>query len=244
MVVTGMITNIRGMVRDIIKGMIISFAAVLVLQTLMLAMNMNTSALINSVLATSGLQSSSNALLFWFLFTAIIAFFYSQALNHGIRTTLKKFTTLPGWIGTSVKTTGITAFPLVMAGIAIALIARLYLLTALTGIQFLVLMIGILYSQQESLAILAMRLVYSDLHRAVKKTGPALPAPGFAVMGVVGAFAGFLIVLFIANSPEIIAFAVILVIAGSAAIWYRRKKALPAGRTLITTLIIGTGRLP
>lgn len=239
-----MISNIRGMVRDVIKGMIISFGAVLVLQTLMLAMNLNSNKLINPVLAVAGLQSSSNALLFWFLLSAIITFFYSQALNRGIRTVLGKFTTLPGWIGKSAKTTGITAFPLVMAGIAIALIARLYLLTALTGIQFLVLMIGILYSQQESLSILAMQLVYSDLNRVVKKTGPALPAPGYAVMGVTGAFAGFLIVLFIADSLAIIAIAAILAIAGFAAIWYRKKKGLLPGRNLVTVLIICTGRLP
>jgi hypothetical protein len=243
MVVTGITTNIRGMAKGVIKAMIISFAAVLVLQTLLLATNLDTGDLVNSVLAVAGLQSSPNALLFWFLFTAIIAFFYSQATSRGLRSTVSRFTTLPDWIGTAARTTGSIGFPLLMAGVAIALIVRFYLLTALTGIQFLILLFGILYSQQESIAVLAMRLLYSDLNRVVKKTGPALPSPAVPVIGIAGAFIGFVIVLFISDIPLLIAAAVILMIAGTAAIWYQRKKAHPAGLTALVVLVSSSWRL-
>ena len=94
---------------------------------------------------------------------AILAFFWSQLMFLGVRSTFGKCATIPHWIGNSLKTTGATAIPLVMAGIAAALIVRLYWLTPLTSIQFLVLMAGILYSQQESIAVLALCLGYRIL---------------------------------------------------------------------------------
>jgi hypothetical protein len=220
-----MLKNIRRMIRNLIKGMIIAFAFVLLLNTVLQVTSLSQSDVAKSVIAAAGLSSRPDALLFWFLFTAILAFFWAQLSGRGVRSTLGKLASMPRWIGNSVKTTGMTAFPLVMAGVAAALIARLFLLTSVTGIQFLVLMFGILFSQAESLTVLALRLGYSDLNRLVRKSGPVIPAPGFPVMGVFGAFCGFLGVLFVADSVPVIAIVVVLMIAGSLVIWYRRRNA-------------------
>jgi hypothetical protein len=229
MVITGMIKNARGMVKSVIKGMIISFVIVLILHTLLQVMNRSNSDLQNSVLAVTGLQSSPNALLFWFLLTAIITFFWSQITGRGLRPTVGKITSLPTWISSAARTTGMSAVPLVMSGVAIALIIRLCLLTTLTSIQFLIMMFGILYSQQESLTILALRLGYSDILRAVKKTGPSIPATGFPVMGVVGACAGFLFVVFYADTLLEIVIVIAIMVVVAFLIQYRKKKTLSKG---------------
>lgn len=228
LILTRMVHNIRGMVKVLIVGMIFAFAIVLLINTFLQATSLSQNEIVKFIIAAAGFSSSPDALFFWFLFTAILAFFWSQLVSRGVRSTLGKLATLPRWILTSVKTTGSTAFPLVMAGIAVALLVRLFLLTTVTGIQFLILMFGILYSQQESLAVLAMSLGYSDLNRLIRKSEPVIPAPGFPVMGVVGAFCGFLIALFIADSLFIIAGVVILMVIGTVAVWYRRRRAAPA----------------
>jgi hypothetical protein len=225
MVLTGMLKNIRGTIRATIRGMIIAFALVLLLNTFLQVTSLRQSDIAKAVIAAAGLSSSPDALLFWFLFTAILAFFWAQITSRGLRKTLGRLATLPRWIGTSVKTTGSTAFPLVMTGVAAALLLRLFLLSGVTGIQFLILMFGILFSQQESLAILALSLGYSDLNRLARKCGPDIPPPGFPVMGVAGAFFGFLGILVIPVSLPVAAGAVVLVVAGSLVVWYRRRKA-------------------
>jgi|GEM_PF-5393488 hypothetical protein len=244
MVVKGMVKNIRGMLKSVIKGMIISFLIVLALHTYVQVMKTSNSNLQNSVLAATGLQSNPNALLFWFLLTAIISYFWSQITSRGWRTSFGKFKTLPNWIMSAIRTTGTSAFPLVMSGVAIALIIRLCLLTPLTSIQFLILMFGILFTQQESLSILAMRLGYSDLNRLVKKTDPVIPAPGFPVMGVVGALAGFLFVIFYADTLLVVAIVVAILVAGTLLIHYRKNKRFPKDSVFIATLTSRFGRSP
>jgi len=205
--------------------MALSFVTVIIVQVLLITARTDTGELAKSVLAVADLQSSPNAFLFWFLGTAIVAYFYYQALRQGVRRTLSRFRTFPGWLRTFLAVSGSTAVPLVMAGTAVALTIRLYFLNTATSIQFFILMLGILFAQHESLSILALRLGYSDIRRVVNRGGPAIPAPGFPVMGVIGACAGFFIVLFVADSLPVIAAIVLLMVAATAAIWYYRQRS-------------------
>jgi len=86
-------------------------------------------------------------------------------------------------------------------------------------------MFGIIFSQQHSLSILAMSLGWSDLRRVFTRTGPSVPAPGFAVVCVTGAFIGFLAGLFVADSLLLIALVAVLFIAGLGIAWFRRRPA-------------------
>lgn len=238
------IKNIRATSKGIIKAMIISFAAVLVLQTLLLALHMDTSAIINSVLAVAGFQSSPDALFFWFLATAIIAFAYSQVRGMGTKKAIAKAGSLLSWIGSAARSAGSFAFPLLMTGCALALLVRLYLLSAVTGVQFLILLFGVLYSQQESLAILAIRLLYSDVNRVAKKTGPSLPRPAFPVMGVAGACAGLILVLFFSDIVILVAVTAALAIIGFAIILIRKKRAAPPKSGLPASPAGSGGKMP
>lgn len=242
-VVTTTIRNIRGTVKMVIKGMIIAFAIVFLINILLQVTDLGQSDIAQSVLTGSGLNSSPDTQLFWFLFMAILAFFWSQLMFRGVRSTFGKLATIPRWIGNSLKTTGITAFPLFMAGIAAALIVRLYWLTPLTSIQFLVLMGGILYSQQESIAVLALSLGYSDITRILTRSGPDIPPLAFPVMGVAGAAFGFLLVLFFADTVPIIVAAIILLIVSSFIIRYRKRSG-SAGLKTFAVLIDCRRRWP
>jgi hypothetical protein len=84
-------------------------------------------------------------------------------------------------------------------------------------------MFGIIFSQQHSLSILAMSLGWSDLRRVFTRTGPSVPAPGFAVVCVTGAFIGFLAGLFVSDFLFIIALVGVLFVAGLAVTLYRRR---------------------
>lgn len=214
--------NSGRMIKGMIMAVAVSFAIVLLLHAILLMMNPGGSDLAATVLAPAGLQSSANALLFWFLLTAILAFAWGQVQARGLVKAIGKLGTLPAWIGGAARTTGISAVPLVMGGMAVALVLRLYLLSVLTGLQFLILLTGILYSQQESIAVLALSLGYSDLHRMVRG-GPAIPAPGLPVMGVLGACAGFVLVLFVEDSLLLAGAAVVLMIAGAMVVLLRKR---------------------
>ena len=228
-IISGMIKNFRKIIKGLITGMILSFVIVLVIHTLLLlaaGSPSGTGDLTSSVLTLAGLQSSPGTLLFWFLLTGIIAFFFSQARTRGIRKTAGKFLTLPAWIATAIRTSGIALLPLVTGGITVALVARLFLLTTLTTIELLVLMLGIIFVQQESLTVRALQFGYSDLSRAFRKIGPRVPAPGFAVMGITGVAAGFILALLVPDSLLVILAAAVLTVVG--VVILRWKKRVPA----------------
>lgn len=228
--ITGFIKNLPKMAKDMIIAAVVSFIAVTLLHAILMVMfpdGIPGTDIPGSILAVAGLQSSPTALLFWFLFAAIFAFFYAQVKSQGTKKTWNKVTSMPGWIAASVKTAGIGAFPLAMAGVSIAVVIRMFFLTTMTSIQFFILMVGILYSQRESIAVLAMRLGYSDLNRVVKKTGPRLLPESYPVTGFMGAAAGFLLVIFFADTLLAIEIAVVLLIIGSVLALILRKRANP-----------------
>jgi hypothetical protein len=124
-----------------------------------------------------------------------------------------------------------------MGGAAVALLVRMFFLNTLTSIQFLVIMVGILFSQQESLGILAVRLGYSDLVRTIRKTGPQIPAPAFPAMGFVGATVGFLLVLFFADIFLVFVAVTIIAIVGLFYFMFQKRRSVPAKAGL--TLLVG-----
>lgn len=217
--------NFPGMVRKLVTGMVIAFIIVLFLNAFLQVTSLSGKEFYKTIIAASGLASSPNALLFWTLFSAILAFFWSQLTGLGIRGLLGRCRSLPGWIGSSAADAGIAALPLVMAGAGAALLVRFFLLTTATDVLLFIVMTGILFSQQHSLAILAMSLGWSDLRRVITRAGPAIPAPGFAVMSVAGAFLGFLAGLLVSDLLLLIAFVAVLFVTGLAATWYRRRPA-------------------
>lgn len=217
--------NFPAMVRGLVKGMVIAFALVLFLNAFLQVTSLSGDDIPKMIIAASGLGSSPHALLFWTLFSAILAFFWSQLTGLGIRGLLGRCRTLPGWFGSSAATAGVAALPLVMAGAGAALLVRFFLLTTATDILLFIVMTGILFSQQHSLSILAMSLGWSDLRRVIKRTGPSIPAPGFAVVCVTGAFLGFLAGLFVPDTLLLISAVAVLFLVGLAVTWYRRRPA-------------------
>jgi hypothetical protein len=238
-----MIKNIPTMIRGIILAAVVSFILVTLLHAVLLLLfpdGAGGTDFPGAVLATAGLQSSAMALLFWVLFAAIFAFFFAQVRSRGIRPTGQKLASTPGWIAWSLKNAGISAFPLAMAGVAIAAAIRLLVLTPVASIPFFVLMLGILFSQHESIAILALRLGYSDLHNIVRKSGPAIPSEAFPVSGILGAAAGFLLVIFFADTLLALEIAIGLLVLGSVLALVLRKRGNPrAGNALLVF-----GRVP
>ena len=84
-VLIGMIKNSRKMIKGLITGIILSFVIVLVIHTLLLlaatgAPGTGNTDLATSVLALAGLQSSPQALLFWFLLAGIVALFSASCV--------------------------------------------------------------------------------------------------------------------------------------------------------------------
>jgi hypothetical protein len=227
MIVTRMRQNVRSAVREMIKAVIIGFILVLVLNTLLLTTDLGRNPVAASLI-DGGFFSSPETLLFWLLFSALAAFFWTEVRSRGARDALGRCASVPRWIFVSVKSAGESAFPLLMTGAAAALMIRLFLLTTATAVTFLILMFGILYSRQESLWLLAMSLGYSDVHRLFLRSGPVIPAPGYAVTLVFGAFCGFAFVLFYAENLLIIAIGVLIAAACPVLLHYRKKRARPA----------------
>jgi hypothetical protein len=229
--ITGFIRNLPNMIKGLIIAAVVSFVAVTLLHAVLMLLFPDGAPgtdIPGSILAVAGLQSSPTALIFWFLFAAIFAFIYAQVKSQGAKATGKKFAAMPAWIAGSVKTAGIAAFPLFMAGIAVAVLIRMFFLTAMTSIQFFILMAGVVFSQRESLAILAMRLGWSDINRVFKKTGPSIPAEAFPVTGVLGAAVGFLFIIFFADTVLAVEVAVGLLVVGSILTVAMIKRTKPA----------------
>lgn len=228
--ITGIIKNLPKMARGMIIGAVVSFILVTLLHAVLLLLYPDGAGgtdFPGAILATAGLQSSPVALLFWALLAAIFAFFFEQVRSRGIRPTGQKLASAPGWIAWSLKNAGISAFPLAMAGVAIAATVRLLILTPVASIPFFLLMLGILFSQHESIAVLALRLGFSDLHNIFRKSGPAIPSEAFPVSGVIGAAAGFLLVIFFADTLLTLGIAVGLLVIGSILALVLRRRADP-----------------
>jgi len=226
--VSGLVKNLPKMAKEMILAAVISLVLVTLLHAALILLYPDGAGgtdFPGAILAVAGLQSSPAALLFWFLFAAIFAFFWSQIRGRGIRPTGQKLASMPGWIAWSLKNAGSGAFPLVMAGVALAAAIRLLLLAPVAAIPLVVLMLGILFSQHESMAVLALRLGYSDLYRAVRKGGPALPSEAFPVAGILGAAAGFLLVVFYADALLALEIAVVLLVIGSILALVLRSRA-------------------
>jgi len=240
---TGLIKNLPKMVKGMIIAAVVSFILVTLLHAVLLLLfpdGAGGADFPGAVLATAGLRSSPMALLFWFLFAAIFAFFFAQVRSRGIRPTGQKLASTPGWITWSLKNAGIGSFPLAMAGVAIAAAIRLLVLTPVASIPFFVMMLGILFSQHESIAVLAMRLGYSDLHRVVRKSGSAVPSEAFPVAGILGAAAGFLLVIFFTDTLLALEIAVGLLVIGSVLALVLRKRANPR----VVNALLFFGRFP
>ncbi len=252
-ILTGMVKNIKGMLKGMIIGIIVSFLLVLCLHTALLILNpsggssQGSADVLNMILVRAGQSSTPTILLFWLLLMGIVAFFYSQIRSKGIRATGHKLVSTPAWIWKAIRTTGITAIPLVMGGIAAALIVRMLFLTPLTSVEFLIMMFGILYSQQESMSIIALRLGYSDIYRALRKSGPAIPDAGFPAMSICGVAAGFVIGFFTAdNLMLLIIVTLVLTIVGAGFALFRKRGSRPhiAGVTLLSFMKDTKGREP
>ena len=240
---TGLIKNLPKMVKGMIIAAVVSFILVMLLHAVLLLLfpdGAGGADFPGAVLATAGLRSSPMALLFWFLFAAIFAFFFTQVRSRGIRPTGQKLASTPGWITWSLKNAGIGSFPLAMAGVAIAAAIRLLVLTPVASIPFFVMMLGILFSQHESIAVLAMRLGYSDLHRVIRKSGSAVPSEAFPVAGILGAAAGFLLVIFFADTLMALEIAVGLLVIGTILALVFRKRADPR----VVNVLLVFGRFP
>ena len=241
--ITGLVKNLPKMVKDMIIAAVISFILVTLLHAVLLVLfpdGAGGADFPGAVLVTAGLQSSPMALLFWFMFAAIFAFFFAQVRSRGIRPTGQKLASTPGWVAWSLKNAGINAFPLAMAGVAIAAAIRLIVLTPVASIPFFVMMLGILFSQHESIAVLALRLGYSDLHRVVRKSGPSVPSEAFPVAGIIGAAAGFLLVIFFADTLLALEIAVGFLVIGSILALVLRKRADPRAASALLVF----GRIP
>jgi len=106
--------NFHSMVRKLVTGMVIAFVLVLFLNTFLQVTSLAGDDIPKTIIAASGLASSPHALLFWTLFSAILAFFWSQLTGLGVRGLLGRCRSLPAWIGSSAATAGIVALPLLL----------------------------------------------------------------------------------------------------------------------------------
>jgi len=126
--------------------------------------------ILDSILVLANVNPTPpNVLLFWFLLNYLFWWVIGTFKEHGILGGVKQFATTPIFVVNSLRESGFGAFPMIMGGLGFALILRLWILGTMTTLQMLLMSIGVLVSQADSIALIGMQLFFNDVKGLVNR---------------------------------------------------------------------------
>jgi len=175
--------------------------------------------ILDSILVLANVNPTPpNVLLFWFLLNYLFWWVIGTFKEHGILGGVKQFATTPIFVVNSLRESGFGAFPMIMGGLGFALILRLWILGTMTTLQMLLMSIGVLVSQADSIALIGMQLFFNDVkglvNRGKEYEPPTLSLPTTLILGAVIGFAYLVYFPYNAQMVQILAGLMILGLIG------------------------------
>ncbi len=254
MMIKAIITGIPQMIKSIIVTGAISALITLGLHFYLILFpndgyNSSGDPLLDSILVLGDIRPTpANVLLFWFLanylFWWIIGTFKERGLVGGI----KQFATTPIFVATSLKESGLGAFPMLMGGLGFALILRLWILGTMTTLQMLLMTIGVLVSQTDSITLIGLQLFFNDVKGLVNRgkdyAAPVFGLPATLILGSVIGFAYLVYFPYNAQMVQILAGLMILGLVGMFVQGRRKGKADKIAMALMLLCILSLAIAP
>ncbi len=235
MMIKAFVTSIPQMLKSMIVTAVISGLITLGLHFYLILFpndGFNTSGdpILDSILVLANVNPTpANVLLFWFLLNYLFWWIVGTFKERGIVGGIKQFATTPIFIVNSLKVSGFGAFPMLMGGLGFALILRLWILGTMTTLQMLLMTIGVLVSQSDSIALIGMQLFFNDVkglvNRGKEYQPPTLALPATLILGAVIGFAYLAYFPYNAQMVQILAGLMILGLIGMFVQGRRKGKA-------------------
>ena len=205
--------------------------------------------LLDSILVLANVNPTpANVLLFWFLANYLFWWIIGTFKERGITGGIKQFATTPIFAAQSLREAGFGAFPMLMGGLGFALIMRLWILGTMTTLQMLLMTIGVLVSQDDSIALIGLQLFFNDVkgmvNRGKEYTPPTLALPATLIIGAVIGFAYLVYFPYNAQMVQILAGLMILGLIGMFVQGRRKGKADKIAMALMLLCVFSVMALP
>ncbi len=224
MMIKAFITGIPQMIKSMIIAAVISGLVTLGLHFYLIlypndGYNSSGNPVLDSILVLANVNPTPpNVLLFWFLGNYLFWWVIGTFKEHGIVGGFKQFATTPVFVAKSLRESAVGAFPMIMAGLGLALILRLWILGTMTTLQMLLMSIGVLVSQDDSIALIGLQLFFNDVkglvNRGKEYNPPTLAMPTTLILGTVIGFAYLVYFPYNAQMVQILAGLMILGLIG------------------------------
>lgn len=146
--------------------------------------------ILNSVLALQGRIFSGT--LFWTLLVGLAAALFRRLRRIGWSQTIDDLRTAPSWVRTCMQRTQDNALPILLGALAVSLFLSAWIDNRLVSAQLVLLGLGALVAQQQSLSLLVAKLTWSDGQRLLRRGATPTPfRPAWGGVGAAGATLGF-----------------------------------------------------
>ncbi len=221
MMISSLIKGIPQMIKSMIVTSVISGAITLGLHFYLILVpndgyNSSGIVLLDSILVLANVRPTPpNVLLFWFLANYIFWMVIGTFKEYGLVGGVKQFVTTPIFAVSSVRESGFGAFPMLMGGLGFAFLLRLGILGTMTTLQMFLMMIGILVSQENSIALIGMDLFFTDIRKLVNR-GVEIESSGFAMPTslILGSVLGFAYLVFFPYNALMVQVLLVLMVLG------------------------------
>jgi hypothetical protein len=149
-----------------------------------------TNALLDSILALQGHVLSGT--LFWTLLVGLSAVLFRRFRRTGLSQTIEDLRSAPSWVQNCMLRAKDNALPILLGALAVSLFLSAWIDNRLVSAQLVLLGLGALIAQQQSLSLLVAKLAWSDGQRLLRRGAPPAPFhPAWGGVGAAGATLGF-----------------------------------------------------
>jgi hypothetical protein len=244
MLVKAFVTGIPRIIKTIIVTAVISGVFTLGLHFYLILVpndgfNSSGNPILDSILVLADVRPTPpNVLLFWFLLNFLFWWIIGVFREKGILGGLKQFATTPIFVAKSLRDAGLGAFPMLMAGLAFAFTMRLAILGTMTTLQMLLMAIGVLVSQSDSIVLIGLQLGFKDLKGLVSRGQPVdIPGKALPATMVLGAVLGFAYLVYFPFNAVMAQALVVLMIIGLAVLLVRGRRG-GAGNVAMVLMLL------
>jgi hypothetical protein len=245
MMIKGIITGIPKMIKSSIVTAIISGAVTLGLHFYLILVpndgyNSSGNPFLDSILVLGNVNPTPpNVLLFWFLGNYLFWWVIGTFKEKGIVGGIKQFVTTPVFVVKSLRDSGFGAFPMILGGLGFAMILRLWILGTMTTLQMLLLTIGVLVSQTDSIALIGMQLFFNDLKKLANR-GRNFEPPvfGLAATMILGAVIGFAYLAYFPYDTQMVQILAALMILGLIGMFVQGRRKGNSDRLAMVLMLL------
>ncbi|MFH1180580.1 MAG: hypothetical protein V1710_09475 [Candidatus Bathyarchaeota archaeon] len=245
MMIKAIITGIPQMIKSMIVTGIISGVVTLGLHFYLILVpndgyNSSGDPILDSILVLWNVKPTPpNVLVFWFLANYLFWWIIGTFKEKGIIGGFKQFATTPIFIANSLKESGFGAFPMIMGGLGFALILRLWILGTMTTLQMLLLTIGTLVSQSDSITLIGMQLFFNDVKKIVNRgKNYQPPEMGLAATMILGAVIGFAYLAYFPYNAQMVQILAGLMILGLIGMFVQGRKKGKADKIAMALMLL------